>query len=142
MAEIAGVDVIAGKWARVTPTRTADYEDGVRAPRKDWQKSTLAAKAAYQAGITESISKDTWSKGVSRAGTSGWQEGAVSKGVPRWGPGVQVAEPKYAAGFAPYRAAIASVTLPPRFARRDPRNLMRVNAIVTALIKTKESLMK
>jgi len=141
MAEIAGVDVIASKWARVTPTRTADYEAGVRSPRKDWQKSTLAAKGAYQAGLTESMAKDTWSKGVSKAGTPGWQEGAVSKGVPRWGPGVQVAEPKYAAGFAPYRAAIAAVTLPPRYARRDPRNLMRVNAIVDALTKAKTAQM-
>lgn len=137
MAEIAGVDVIAAKWARVTPTRTADYEEGVRNPRKDWSRSTLAASAAYKAGLQESLAKGMWDKGVTRAGTPGWQEGAIQKGVPRWGPGVQVAEPKYAAGFAPYRAAIAATTLPPRFARRDPRNLMRVNAIVDALVKVK-----
>jgi len=87
--------------------------------------------------MTEAITKGTWDKGVSRAGMVGWQEGAISKGVPRWGPGVQVAEPKYAAGFAPYREAIARVQLPPRFARRDPRNLQRVNAIVDALVKAK-----
>lgn len=137
MAEIAGVDVIAGKWARVTPTRTADYEEGVRNPRKDWQRTTLAATDAWKAGVQESITKGTWAKGVSRAGAAGWQAGAIEKGVPRWGPGVQVAEPKYAAGFAPYRAAIAAVTLPPRFARRDPRNMARVTAIVDALVKAK-----
>jgi len=137
MAEIAGVDAIASKWARVTPTRTADYETGVRNPGKDWLRSTLASKDAWKAGMTEAITKGTWDKGVSRAGMVGWQEGAISKGVPRWGPGVQVAEPKYAAGFAPYREAIARVQLPPRFARRDPRNLQRVNAIVDALVKAK-----
>ncbi len=137
MAEIAAVDVIASKWARVTPTRTADYEDGVRNPRKDWSRSTLAATDAWKAGIAESVAKGTWQKGVSRAGTPGWQEGAIAKGVPRWGPGVQVAEPRYAAAFAPFREAIARVTLPPRYARRDPRNLMRVNAIVDALVKAK-----
>lgn len=141
MAEIAGVDAIAAKWARVTPTRTADYEDGVRNPRKDWQKATLAATDAWKAGITDSIAKGTWSKGVSKSGTSGWQTGAVEKGVARWGPGVQVAEPRYAQGFAPFRAAIAAVTLPPRYARRDPRNLMRVNAIVDALVKAKAAQM-
>jgi hypothetical protein len=139
MAEIATVDAIAAKWARVTPTRTADYEDGVRNPRKDWARATLAATDAYKAGITASLTKGSFAKGVSRAGTPGWQEGAVAKGVPRWGPGVQVAEPKYAAGFAPFREAIARVTLPPRYARRDPRNLMRVNAIVDALSKAKEA---
>ena len=137
MAEIAAVDVIGAKWARVTPTRTADYEDGVRNPRKDWSRMTLGATDAWKAGITESIAKGTWQKGVSRAGTGGWQEGAIAKGVPRWGPGVQVAEPKYTAAFAPFREAIARVTLPPRYARRDPRNLMRVNAVVDALVKAK-----
>jgi len=141
MAEIAGVDVIARKWARVTPTRTTDYEDGVRNPRKDWSRSTLAATEAWKAGITEAIGKGTWAKGVSKAGTSGWQSGAIEKGLARWGPGVQVAESKYSTAFAPYVAAIKAVTLPPRFARRDPRNLMRVNAIVEALVKAKQSQM-
>lgn len=137
MAEIAGVDVIGAKWARVTPTRTADYEAGVRSPRKDWARTTLAATDAYKAGVQESLAKGTWAKGVTRAGTGGWQAGAIEKGIPRWGPGVMVAEPKYAAAIAPYVAAIKAVTLPPRFARRDPRNMARVNAIVDALIKVK-----
>jgi hypothetical protein len=139
MAEIAGVDVIASKWARVTPTRTADYESGVKNPARDWSRATLAAADAWKAGITESVAKGTWQKGVTSAGSSTWQSGAVDKGVPRWGPGVQVAEPVYAAGFAPYREAIARVTLPPRYARRDPRNLQRVNAVVDALVKTKQA---
>lgn len=141
MAEIAGVDVIASKWARVTPTRTQDYEDGIRNPRKDWLRSTIASADAWKAGITEAIGKGTWSKGVSRAGTTGWQSGAIEKGLARWGPGVQVAQAKYSAAFAPYVAAIKGVTLPPRFARRDPRNLMRVNAVVDALIKAKQAQM-
>lgn len=141
MAEIAGVDVIADKWARVTPTRTADYEAGVRSPRKDWSRATLASEGAYKAGVQESLAKGTWAKGVTRAGTPGWQAGAIEKGLTRWGPGVQVAQPKYAKGFAPYRAAIAGVTLPPRFARRDPRNLLRVQAVVDALIKAKQAQM-
>ncbi len=27
---------IAEKWAKVTPQRSAEYEDGVRNPTKDW----------------------------------------------------------------------------------------------------------
>lgn len=137
MADIAGVDVIAAKWARVTPTRSADYEAGVRNPRRDWARSTLNATAAFKTGMQEAISKGRWEKGVARAGNAAWQAGAVEKGVPRWGPGVTVAEPKYSAAFAPYVAAIKAVTLPPRFARRDPRNLLRVQAIVDALVKVK-----
>lgn len=141
MAEIAGVDVIAAKWARVTPTRTTDYEDGIRNPRRDWLRSTIAATDAWKAGIQEAIGKGTWGKGVSRAGTTGWQSGAIEKGLARWGPGVQVAQAKYSSAFAPFVAAIKGVTLPPRFARRDPRNLLRVNAIVDALVKAKQAQM-
>lgn len=137
MADIASVDQIAAKWARVTPTRTADYEAGVRIPRRDWARSTLNALAAFKAGIQEALTKGTWEKGVARAGNAAWQSGAIEKGVPRWGPGVQVAEPKYAKMFAPFVAAIKAVTLPPRYARRDPRNLARVAAVVDALVKAK-----
>ena len=52
-----------------------------------------------------------------------------------------MAEPKYAAGFAPYRDAIERVTLPPRYARRDPRNLERVKAVVNALVEAKNRLL-
>ena len=60
------------------------------------------------------------------------------KGTARWGPGVVLAQDKYARNFAPFRDAIERVTLPPRFARRDPRNLDRVKAVVNALIVAKE----
>ena len=67
-----------------------------------------------------------------------WQRGAVEKGVARFGPGVQLAQGDYASAFAPFRDAIARTTLPPRFARRDPRNLLRNKAIVDALIAAKK----
>ncbi|KKM97798.1 hypothetical protein LCGC14_1164310, partial [marine sediment metagenome] len=44
-------------------------------------------------------------------------------------------------GFTPYQAAISAVVLPPRYARRDPRNLARVKAVVDALIAKKLSIM-
>jgi len=137
MADIRTNAEIAAKWARVTPQRTADYERGVTQPRKDWAAATGASNQAWKDGVQSAVAADRFAKGVRAAGTSKWQEGAVNKGVPRWGPGVQIGESAYATGFQPYRDAIERVTLPPRFARRDPRNLLRVNAVVDALIKTK-----
>jgi hypothetical protein len=139
MAAIRPVDVIAKKWATVTPQRSADYEAGVRDPRRDWKTETIGASDAWKAGIQAAIAEGSYGKGVSRAGTAGWQEGAIEKGVARWGPGVTIAEDKYQTGFAPYREAISRVTLPPRFARRDPRNMARVTAIVDALVKAKKA---
>jgi len=140
MANIRSASEIANKWATVTPQRSSDYEQGVRNPRADWARQTAAAADAWKTGVTEAIARGAFAKGVTRAGTQVWQEGALVKGTARWGPGVQVAQSKYEQAFAPYRDAIESVTLPPRFARRDPRNLDRVKAIVEAMNKTKTRL--
>ena len=138
MAEIRSVEEIAAKWATVTPQRTPDYEAGVRAPRRDWARAAVAAADAWKAGVTNAIQQGLFSKGVTKAGLAKWADGAATKGVQRWGPGVQLGQEAYRAGFAPYADAIRRVTLPPRYARRDPRNLARVNAIVDAMKRVKE----
>lgn len=139
MAFIRSIEQIANKFAAVTPGRTADYEFGVNNPRKDWGTSTVAAEGAYEMGVTQAIAKKRFGKGVKAAGTEKWQRGAITKGTSRWGPGVTLARDDYARNFAPYRDAIERVTLPPRYARRDPRNLERVKAVVMALIAAKEA---
>lgn len=140
MAAIRSIEEIAEKWATVTPQRVADYEQGIRNPRKDWKTTTVEANASWKAGVAAAASADRFLKGVNRAGTPKWQEASIEKGVARWGPGVQLARDEYAAGFGPYREAISRTQLPPRFPRRDPRNLERVKAITDALGKTKEGL--
>ena len=138
MAFIRAIEQIAQKWASVTPMRSADYQAGVENPRRDWAQATAAAESSYEAGVQQAIAKKRFGKGVKSAGTEKWRRGATEKGVVRWGPGVALAEPAYKSGFAPYRDAIEHTTLPPRYAKRDPRNLERVKAIVNALIAVKE----
>lgn len=138
MAFIRSIQDIAKKWATVTPLRAADYEAGVRNPRRDWAQATGAAEDRWKNGVTNAAAKGYFSRGVIQAGTPRWSFGAINKGVARWGPGVTVAENDYSSGFGPYRDAIERVTLPPRYAKRDPRNLARVKAIVDAMIATKE----
>lgn len=140
MAFIRSVDVIADKWASVTPMRTADYAAGVASPRRSWSAATKNAEKAYEDGVQKSIARKAFGKGVTKAGDEKWSRKASVNGVRNWGPGVQEAKGDYAAGFAPYHAAISACVLPPRYARRDPRNLARVKAIVDALIAKKESL--
>lgn len=137
MAAIATSSQIAAKWARVTPLRATDYEDGIRNPRVDWAAATGAASDAWKAEIQQAIAQDSFRKGVAAAGTATWQANAISKGPARWQQGVAAGAGNYESGFAPYRDAIERLTLPPRFAKRDPRNLDRVKAIVDALIKVK-----
>lgn len=137
MAAIRSVADSAKKWVEVTAVRAADYEAGVRDPRRAWAASTLAAEDAWKAGIQEAITQKSFSKGVQRAGDGGWQSGAIEKGVARWAPGIAVSQHKYEQAVAPYFAAIARVQLPPRYARRDKRNMLRVAAIVDALVAVK-----
>ncbi len=141
MAFIRSIEHIANKWATVTPMRTEDYAAGIADPRRSWSAATKAAESAYEEGVKSSMLKKLFGKGVLKAGDEKWQRKASVNGVRNWGPGVTEAKGDYAAGFAPYQAAIAAVVLPPRYARRDPRNLARVKAIDDALIAKKEQLM-
>jgi len=139
MAFIRSIEHIARKFAAVTPGRTEDYKAGVENPRRDWGTAAAAAEGAYEAGVTQAIAKKRFGKGVKAAGTEKWQRGAIEKGTARWGPGVMLSQDLYARNFAPYRDAIERATLPPRYAKRDPRNLERVKAVVNALIAAKEA---
>jgi len=140
MAFIRSVDQIASKWAEVTPMRSADYAAGVAAPRRSWAAATKGAEKAYEDGVQKSIARHAFGKGVTKAGDEKWSRKSQTRGVANWGPGVAEAKGDYAAGFAPYQAAIAAVVLPPRYARRDPRNLLRVKAVVDALVAKYESI--
>lgn len=139
MAEIRSVEEIARKWASVTPMRSADYEAGVKNPKKDWAAATGAAETAYEEGVRGAIASKRFGKGVKKVGTVKWQAKAATKGTRNWGPGVAEAEGEFGMGFRPYQAAISKVKLSPRYAKRDPRNLKRVEDVVKALTAEKEA---
>lgn len=137
MAEIKSVDKIKEKWTRVTPQRTEDYKLGITSPRRDWEKSAVAAKDSHKAAMATAAASDAFAKGVTKAGSGKWQQRALAKGPGRFAEGVMVGGDDYARGFQPYADEIAKTVLPPRFPKRDPRNLLRVSAIATALGKKK-----
>lgn len=133
MAGIKATDAIASKWARVTPQRSQDYTDGIQNPRRSWAQSAAAAEETYKAGVNAAATKGRYGKGVRAAGDEKWSRKASEKGPQRFQEGVQLAQPDYQAGFAPYADTIRNTTLPPRYPKGDPRNYQRVNAIGTAL---------
>jgi len=137
MVAIASGAKIASKWATVTPLRSADYEDGIRNPKVDWATAAVAAGDAWKAGVTQAMAQDSFRKGVTAAGTAKWQAATIEKGPARWQQGVAIGQGAYEAGYEPYRAAIERLTLPPKYAKRDPRNLERVKAVVDAMIKVR-----
>lgn len=137
MAEIKSMAAIKEKWTRVTPQRTDDYSKGVANPKRDWANEAVAAKGNWKAGIDAAAAKDLYAKGVNAAGTTKWKAKSLTLGPGRFAEGVYQAGGDYEKGFAPFREAIASADLGPRFPRRDPRNLDRVKRVVTALVEAK-----
>ena len=135
--EIKSAADIAEKWSRVTPQRQADYEAGVKSPLKSWASGAEKAKDSWAGGVQQAISDDRFAKGVRRAGDAKWSRKTVEVGVGRWGPGVRAAGQDFAEGFGPYQGVIAALTLPPRYAKGDPRNIDRVAAIADALHRKK-----
>ncbi len=135
--EVKSAAEIARKWARVTPERSQDYEEGVRNPLRDWETETLEAEPRYEAGIKSSISRKAFGKGVKKAGTAKQRSKSITKGIPRWSEGVRGAEADMKAGMEPVVQVLENLKLPPRFETGDPRNIDRVKAVQQALHKLK-----
>lgn len=139
MAAIKSIDTSANKLVTNAQNAGQAYADGTANPRRPWAASAKAAEASYTQGVQSAVAKGSFGKGVTAAGDAKHAKGCKEKGTVRFGPGVATSKDAYVAGFSPYHAAIAAVTLPPRRARRDPANLARVTAIDTALATLKES---
>jgi len=137
MAEIKSGARCKEKWTRVTPMRAEDYKIGVQNPRRDWEKSAVASKESHKMAMATAAAQDSFAKGITKAGSGKWQARALQKGPGRFAEGVMVGGDDYEKGFAPYRDEIEKTVMPPRFPKRDPRNLLRVSAIATALGKKK-----
>lgn len=137
MPAVKPLDRTADKWARVAQVSQAEYEAGVRAPRKSWAQATANAAANYAKGVQAAIAADRFSKGVKRVGDSKWQDATLTKGPARWAEGINLAKEAYKTGFAPYRDVIEKTVLPPRGPVGDPTNIARVSAITKALHEKK-----
>lgn len=137
MAEIKSLRSIRDKWTRVTPQRADDYKLGIQNPKRDWAEETANSSDNWKAGVDAAWQAGLFQRGVEEAGTNKWQKKSLEKGPGRFSEGVALAGPDFEKGFAPYHAAIAACDLGPRYPRRDPRNLLRVKAIVDALIAVK-----
>jgi len=133
---VRGIKQIGEKFARVVAQRGPDYQAGIENPRRDQATAAAAAEPQYEAGVQAAIAEKRFGKGVRKAGSGKWAKGAREKGVARWPAGVAAAQPDYEAGFEPYRSALERTELPPRRAKRDPSNLMRVQKVVETMIAT------
>ncbi len=137
MIKVKDAAAIARKWARVTPERSLDYEDGVKNPLRDWEKETIEAESRWEAGMKSAIARKAFARGVKKAGTAKQKAKSILKGIPRWSEGVRIAEEDMRIGMEPVVKVLQALVLPPRFETGDPRNIERVKAVQQALHKMK-----
>lgn len=127
----------AQRWRTNAGAATEAYTTGVQNPRRDWAQATKDAEDTWAAGVADAAANKRFGKGVQKAGSDKWQQGATGLGASRFAQGVQAAQEKYANAVQPYLDVIEATTLPARYPKGDPRNLERVKAITVALRKKK-----
>ena len=139
MIKIKPIDQIVSRWVQGVRGATAAYQFGVSNPQRDWAEATIAGASAWFSGIQAAHAAGRFDGGVRKAGSVKWKNKTLTKGVQMWPVAVAAAEGDYRVGFGPFREAIAAATLPPRYAKRDPRNLERVAAIDRIMIQTADA---
>ena len=136
--KIKPIDQITSRWVAGVKGATAAYQFGVQNPERDWADATAAASGAWFQGVQNAHTSGRFEGKVRAAGTSRWKNRTLTKGVQMWPIAVAAAEGDYRVGYQPFRDAIAAGTLPPRYAKRDPRNMDRVDAVVQIMIQTSD----
>jgi len=139
MIKIKPIDQIVTRWVQGVRGATAAYQFGVSNPQRDWADATVSGASAWFQGLQAAHAAGRFEGGVRKAGSVKWKNKTLTKGVQMWPVAVAAAEGDYRVGFAPFREAIASGTLPPRYASRDPRNLDRVAAIDRIMMQTADA---
>lgn len=131
--KIKSATAIAKKWADVTPARSRQWEEEIRATAtEEYAGPAVAAAPIWEQAVIEAAARGAYAKGVAENAEK-WKRKALAVGAQRFGPGVRAAEADQAAGFAPYREIIAGLTLSPRGPRGSPGNYERVREIGEAL---------
>jgi len=135
MVNIKSLDKVTDKWSKVTPERAPYYEEGIKAPAKDWSTEAAKGQSAYEAAMRDPKVLALRSTNIKAVGTEKWQRKSTKVGPSRFREGVPAAVEDYNKGFSPYHGVIAAITLPEKGARGDPKNYARVKAIGDALNK-------
>jgi len=134
---VKDISTLQSKYSNRAQAAAPDYVNGVKNTQKSWSANTVAAAPAWAAGVQAAAQNGSYNKGVTNAGDTKWQTGAVNKGGVRYAPGVQAGAGNWGTNFAPYLQVIAGLNLPPRGPRRSPQNYNRVQMVGQALAAKK-----
>lgn len=120
---------ISKKWVQRAGAAGGDYKDGVAASGGDWETNAAAGEQNYADGVQAAIGQKRFGAGIRKAGGAKFAARASSIGAQRYAPGVQAGADAYQAGATPYLQAGATMALPQRYPKGDPRNAARSQAV-------------
>lgn len=129
MPKTIGVERTVEKWKARAGVAGADYEAGIRAPKRPWEEATLAAKTTFATAIKGADVPELFARGVRRAGNARWAEMAAKKGIGRFSEGVGLADPYFRSQMTDVLGQIEGVRLSPRGPRGSAANYGRVKEI-------------
>jgi hypothetical protein len=132
---IKSLEKITEKWSRVTPERAPYYEEGIKAPSKDWAAEATKGQKAYEDAMHDPLVLKQREVKIKAVGSEKWARKAAAVGPSRFREGVPAAKDDYTKGFSPFHGVIGALALPEKGARGDPKNYARVKAIGDALHK-------
>jgi len=131
---------IAKKWGDVTPGRAAYYESETPGASGTWETNASGAKGTYKAAVADPKIGDRFAGGV-KGKAAKFARKVRDVGVARFGPGVGAAVADMQAGFDPYVAELALISVPDRGPRGDAANYEIVKKIGDPLHKKRLALL-
>lgn len=105
---------IAANWSSKMAGAASATTAGVNAVTTSPGQAAAAQKAAYQAGVAQSV--DKWATNVAAVSTESWRQSMIQKGIPHMAQGAQLAQNKVAqfhSQLQPYQASLKA-SLPAR----------------------------
>lgn len=127
----------AQKFGTRAAAAQPEFAAGVKGSGSKWQAATASSGENYEAGVQAAIGRKAFQKGVAASGGDYFAERASTIGARRFAEGVREGAGNWAEGFKPFGDALASVNLPPRGPKGDPRNMARATTVAEALRRKK-----
>ena len=112
------------------------YKQGVSTA--EWQGQALKGQALYVAMMQQAEVLARRAAGISKQTDANWRAAATDKGAPIIGARMIAAADKQVSNFAPYKAALESLTLPDKTVDPMQNLINRAGAVVQALVNTKK----
>lgn len=135
--QVAAAADAAKKYAQRAANAQGDYASGIKGKGTQWQTATAGAADNWEAGVQAAITRKAFSKGVTAAGGTKYEQNATTVGPARYAQGVQNGASNWAAGVQPYLDTLSNLTLPPKGPKGAPQNMQRAQAVADALRKKK-----